>query len=182
MKYWLILHAVSQSEAVSPVVFVSPRFSLLDWILSLFHRQSQIRQRNDCFEIFKGVRDAASSFYNATLAAISSNKAILTASCFLWWILQRSHYLTDHALLFHHVPLHACFPPSIGSCWYYWYFCTCMELGVQAAFISSPSIKFDRFGELQWPVNAWPWRRRQLYNVAIPLLAQKVIVQAECRA
>lgn len=106
------------------------------------------------------------------LGATSSNKAILAARCFLWWILQQGYYLTDHSLLFHYMPLlpSAC----IGSCWNITDILhTRLLYGVRAALASSSSMKFDGFTERQWPINAWPLRWWQFYNVAMPLPAHR---------
>lgn len=90
------------------------------------------------------------------LDVTGSNKAILIARCFLWWIIQQGYYQTDHSLLFHYMPL-------LASA----YMCQLYHIWIVLAL--APSIKFDGFAEGQWPVNAQrPLRWRQLYNVAIP--------------
>ncbi len=110
------------------------------------------------------------------LGTASWNGTILAACCFLWWILQQGYYPTDHSLRFHYMPLlpSAC----IGSCWNITDILHMRLLyGIRAALASSSTMKFDGFAERQWPINAWPLRWRQLYNVAMPLPAHRQLLR-----
>lgn len=119
-------------------------------MLSLFHRLSQIRQ-NDALKIFKGIRNAFLSLYNITLGTTRSNKAILTAHCFLWWILQQGYYLTNRLLLFHYAL--ASLPPFYRYMVKYYFLHMRLLYGVWATLTSTFSSKFDGFARA--PSGPW---------------------------
>lgn len=141
-------------------------------MLSLFHRLSQIRQ-NDCFKFFKGLRNAVLSFYNTTLGTTRSNRAILAALCFLWWILQHDYYLTVGSLLFHYMP--SLPSPFIGRCWILLMFCPCCMV-YELHLLPHLAQSLMALQECQWPMTTWPLRWRQLCNVAMTLPAHRRLV------
>lgn len=77
------------------------------------------------------------SCHLSVFSALSSNKAILAAGCFLSLILMWSYYLTDHSCFFTSSPYYQRFAHAPG---------------IQAAPASSSTMKCDASAECQWPL------------------------------